>query len=443
MKSFTQTIKTVSLVAALTVMQMPALSVAENSDQSQEDLVVIVRAAQTVEQVLTEELKSTRFARQIAEFNNIASATTVLPVGTTLSIPRPYLDSLDFGRIAYVKGDVTHKQTELVVNPPPKGAQVFDGDIIQTGVDGFVSLSFKSGARVHVQPESRVVITNIDCLSDDGKCAISLEATEGQVGSEVTPRPDGQPPIEFSIETPFLTAAVRGTAFYVDLDGDVNRIGVTKGLVATASGDTNNDLPKGKGLSVADGIAPELVDLLTPPALSLTGDRIILSEQDDIAWQLLDGATTYRADIAADESMAEQLVSLTTDALSFDTPTLAPGDYFLAVAGIDNKNFLGLPARRKVAVAEIEAGQAPELSITRQDDVTVLSVPDNDGPVELLIGNSVNERATSTRILETGSDQLSLNLDPAKDWVFRARKILGSHKVSAYSQYYVYEASTR
>jgi hypothetical protein len=439
MKSFFHTIQTVSIATAIAV-ALPVLSVAENSP---DDLIVVVRSAKTVEQVLTEELQSTKFARQIAEFNDIASTTTVLPIGTALSIPKPYLDSLDFGRIAYVKGDVTHKQTNLVVNPPSKGSRVFDGDVIQTGADGFVSLSFKSGVRVHVQPESRVVISNIECINDDSNCTIALMATEGQVGSEVTPRPDGKPPVEFSIETPFLTAAVRGTAFYVDLDDSANRIGVTKGLVATATDNGSNDLPKGKGMSVAEGVAPELVDLLNPPALSVTGERILLSEQDDIRWQLLDGATNYRADIAADEAMAQQLISLTTEALSFDTPSLAPGDYFLSVAGIDEKAFLGLPVKTKVAVAEIEAGQAPQLTMTRQDGVTSVSVPDYDGPLELLIGNTVNDANTTSRIMENGSVALSLTLDPASDWVFRARKILGSHKVSAYSEYYVFEANSR
>ncbi len=439
MKSFKNTIQAIFVGAALAA-AAPATVVSADRDVPRGDQVLIVRSALTLEQLLQQRINSVEFAPQIAALNNISSVTTVLPVGTALTVPKVYLDTLDFGRIAYVKGDVTHKQTSLVVNPPRKGSQVFNGDIIQTGEDGFVSLSFKSGARVSVQPDSRVVINNIDCIDDDQNCTISLLATQGQVGSEVTPRADGQPPIEFSIETPFLTAAVRGTAFYVDLDDEKNRIGVTKGLVATAAGGANNDLPKGKGLSAGEGSAPELVDLLDPPSLSLTGDRILLSAEDDIAWDELNGAQSYRADIASDEAMVQQLASRTLTQTSFDTPELAPGDYYLTLAGIDEKAFLGLPMKRKVAIAAIVDEPRPQLSITRQDGVTDLVVPGYDGQIELLISNSVNGDNATSRILDNGSQTLSLNLDAENDWVFRARKILGPHQVSAYSEHYVLEA---
>ncbi|MEM7258744.1 MAG: FecR domain-containing protein, partial [Pseudomonadota bacterium] len=242
---------TLQVALAALLLGLSGVSVADESDS-----IVVLKTSQSLEQLVTEELQLERYIQQIATYNNIANVSVPLPVGSTLSVPRPYIRTTQYGRIAYVKGDVTHKQTDLVVNPPAKGTQVYQGDIIQTGPDGFISLTFKSGARVHVQPESRVVVKNIDCLTDDSNCVISLTATEGQVGSEVTPRGDGQPPVQFSIDTPFLTAAVRGTAFYVDVDEGENKIGVTKGLVATQSGEQANDLPKGKGLSVAQGVEP-------------------------------------------------------------------------------------------------------------------------------------------------------------------------------------------
>ncbi len=410
---------------------------------AESDHKLTIVAGQSLEQVVSGDLDLPQFVSQIAAYNDIASVSAVLPVGTTLSIPKPYLDRVQHGRVAYVKGDVVHKQTDLVVNPPARGSQVFRGDIIQTGPDGFISLTFKSGARVHVQPDSRIIVNDIDCITDQSECIIALQATEGQVSSEVTPRSETAPPVQFSIDTPFLSAAVRGTAFYVDLEESANRIGVTKGLVATEGGGTTNELPKGKGLTVAGGTAPEIVDLLDPPALSRSSEQPLLSSEDAIAWQLLAGAQSYRADFATDEAMSQRVASVSTDTPAIDTPTLTAGDYYLAVAAIDDKDFLGLPAKQKVAIAEITEDPSPVLQITRQDGITRLSVPDYEGRLELLISNSVNSEAVTSRILERASETLSLELDESESWVFRARKILDTHKVSSYSEYYVFQGRAR
>lgn len=430
-------IRTFHLLIALFTALMPGLCSVSVADDA--DSIVVLKTSKSLEQVVTEELQLERFIQQIATYNNITNVTVPLPVGASVAVPQPYIKTTQFGRIAYVKGDVTHKQTDLVVNPPTKGNQVFQGDIIQTGTDGFVSMTFKSGARVHVQPESRVVVDNIDCITDESECVISLTATDGQVASEVTPRADSKPPVQFSIDTPFLTAAVRGTAFYVDVDDIENKIGVTKGLVATEGGGQSNDLPKGKGLTLSQGAAPELVDLLEPPELGVSGDKLLLSEQDTINWLALPGARSYRAELAVDENLSQRVSSQTTADLTIDVPSLTPGDYYLSLAAIDDKDFLGLPALQSIAVAEL-VDEKPALVITRQDGVTKLSVAGYDGRLELLISNSVNATTATSRILENASQALSLRLDETKEWVFRARKILDAYQVSPYSEYYVFSA---
>ena len=403
------------------------------------DHTVVIRSAQTVEQVVSAELQSARFAEQIASYNGIASASTVLVIGTTLAIPRPYMQSIDFGRIVFVKGDVVHTQTDLVVNPPAKGSLIHNGDVFQTGEDGFVSLSFNSGARVNLQPESRVLINDIDCAKASVKCVISVSATKGQVHSEIAPRPEGQPPVRFSVETPFLTAAVRGTAFYVDLNDKENRIGVTKGLVATKSGDSNNDLPRGKGLLAQPGVVAEVVDLLAPPAMSIQSDSLLLSAEDSVSWTALDGAMNYQTTIASDRAMAEPLFARRTDQLSVSA-ALTPGDYFMTVAGVDNQDFIGLPARMKIRFAEITDPEQPRINIVRQGGTVELFIPGQQQPAQLLIGKSIDSDVFETRILDNASEKLTLNLDENQDWVFRARRVLGDYEVSAYSDYYVLSA---
>lgn len=406
------------------------------------DHTVVIRSAQTVEQIVNAELQSVRFAEQIASYNGI-NVGTVLAVGTTLAIPRPYMESIDYGRIAYVKGDVVHTQTDSVVNPPAKGSLIRNGDVFRTGNDGFISLSFNSGARVNVQPDSRILIQDIDCAKASVKCVISVNATKGQIHSEITPRPDGQPPVKFTVETPFLTAAVRGTAFYVDLNDNENRIGVTKGLVATASGGASNDLPRGKGLSAKPGVVPEVVDLLDPPKLTVQSDTLLVSAEDNISWSVLNGANSYQANIALDSAMAEPIFVQQTNSTGVATPELTPGDYYLSVAGVDDKAFIGLPVRQKITYAEIIDTQQPRLDILRRGNTIELSFPGQKGAAQLLIGKSIDSDVFESRILDSTAAAITLELEEDQEWVFRTRKILGTHKVSAYSDYYVLRTATK
>ena len=97
-----------------------------------------------------------------------------------MRIPKPYIEVLNFGQIAFVKGDVTLAKTDIVVNPPSRGALVHNGDIIRTGGNGFVSVSFHSGAQFNLQPDSVVKVNNVKCLEQSKNCLIELEATKSE-----------------------------------------------------------------------------------------------------------------------------------------------------------------------------------------------------------------------------------------------------------------------
>ena len=120
----------------------------------------------------------------------------------------------NYGSIAFVRGEVTLIQPFAAVSPPAKGTQVNSGDLIITGADGFVSLVFKVGeSAVNVQPDSRVVIGAIDCLSTTGKCEIALNVENGEIYSEANPSLAKELPVLFSVRSPFSSAVVRGPVF--------------------------------------------------------------------------------------------------------------------------------------------------------------------------------------------------------------------------------------
>ena len=411
----------------------------ETVSTASDDHVVVIRVAQTVEQIVEKELLSSKFADQIAAYNGIESISTILPIGASLQIPRPYFDNSNFGRVAFVKGSVVHTQSDRVVNPPVKGSLIYRGDIFSTGADGFVSLNFNSGTSINLQPDSRVSVVNLDCIDETVKCIISLNADRGEVHSDITPRPDGQPPVQFSVDTPFLSAAVRGTAFYVNVEEGADRIGVTQGSVAASAGDSDNDLPRGKGLLAAAGVEPSVVDLLTPPEVLFETD-VLVSSEDTIGWQPLDEANQYRFVVASDEALAQPISVQQLQSNSLRPQLDAPGDYYVSVAGIDDGEFIGLSATQRIKYASIDDDESVELQLERSGDLVKIVVPDYNDVLELRVSNSIDDIEADRMIIDNPSEGLSLELDRQKDWVFQARKILGEHSVSSYGLQYFLQA---
>jgi hypothetical protein len=403
------------------------------------DHVVVTKKEQTVKAVIQSVLQSTRFADPIASYNGFDSIATVLPLGTTVRIPKPYIEVLNFGQIAFVKGDVTLAKSDVVVNPPGKGALVHNGDIIRTGESGFVSVSFHSGAQFNLQPGSVVQVNNVRCLEPTQKCVIELDAQKGSVSSEIQPRPDGEPPVEFSVTTPFLSAAVRGTVFYVDVEDEINRIGVTRGLVAADSAGTQVDLPKGKGMAASASSPPQEVNLLPEPVFAGVERQTVFSREDAFSWSAIDGADAYLVKLASDPAIAE--IDLMSEVETTDyTADLRAGDYFLSVAALDASDFVGLPLIKPVRFAEITEDAQPELKIERREGVVTLQLAgdsaEHSGPVELIVSKSIDDRPEDIQIIENLSQPLTLELAEDQTWVFRVRKLIGPYAVSAYSNHY-------
>ncbi len=404
-----------------------------------DDHVVVTNEEQTLKAVIQGVLRSTQFADPIASYNGFDSIGTVLPLGTTVRIPKPYIEALNFGQIAYVKGDVTLAKANSVVNPPGKGSLVHNGDIIRTGDSGYVSVSFHSGAQFNLQPDSVVQINNVRCLEPTQKCLIHLEATKGSMSSEVQPRADNEPPVEFSVTTPFLSAAVRGTVFYIDVDESVNRIGVTRGLVAADSAGSAIDLPGGKGMSATESTPPVEVELLAEPVYTVTEEQVIFSEEDAFHWQAIDGAESYQIKLANDLQLSELALMSQVDDTQFAASVTA-GDYFLSIAGVDDSDFVGMPTIKPVRFAAITDDAQPELKIERRADTVTLQLvggsADHTGPVELLIANAIDAQPERIEMVDNLSEPLSLELSEDETWVFRVRKVIGPYSVSAYSNHY-------
>ena len=350
------------------------------------------------------------------------------------------------GRVLFVKGDVTHTRTFRVVNPPAKDSPVFAGDVFTTGKDGFVTLSFTADSSINIQPDSQISIANIDCADKKKRCEIIVNVESGEAHSEVTPRADNETPVNFKVVTPYLSAAVRGTAFYVDASLEFDLIGVTQGSVATSSNGVDNTLPKGKGIKAIEGVQPTVVDLLDAPELTVDPacrEHYVLSNEDVLRWNDITGADKYRVDYSLQSSTENLILKQEVDRPFTQHIVSAPGKYLVSVRGIDEQGFLGLPTSDVITVAQITETETVELSVHREDNLVIISSPGYKDPVELKIYNSFDSGITICKNIEDLSNGISVRLDSTRDWILRARKRLGETSVSRYSLEHVLEANNQ
>ena len=106
------------------------------------------------------------------------------------------------------------------------GGEVLDGQqVVATGLAGTAVLMHGEDV-VRLAPRSTIILRETN-----GKNGLTrLEQTLGNIIVEVEKRPGWN----FQVETPYLTAMVKGTKFGVSVDGSGARVAVGRGLVTVS-----------------------------------------------------------------------------------------------------------------------------------------------------------------------------------------------------------------
>jgi len=235
-----------------------------------------------------------------------------------------------------------------------------------------------------------------------------------------------------------LSATVRGTAFYVNVSEGADRLGVTKGLVATTSGAQLLELAKQQGVKAEAGQTAATVKLLPAPAITPVTNRLV-SGEDRLYWQSVSGADGYRIVITNDEQNTPIASEQVADA-SFAVPQLDAGEFNMAVTGVDNDKFLGLSASGSFTYVDVEEDETIDVEVVRIGDRIDLTVPGYTGQLEMVIAADLNGAPIERQIIEY-TDVHSFDVDAGENRILRVRKILGDDSVSRYSNFFVLEAS--
>lgn len=435
----------VSLYLAVSTGALAQISMsAKNTKGDRADLHIVVKPGDNLTSIVKRELGLLELLPDVVRANNLQTPDSLQPLDLII-IPWELLQARNYAKVVFVKGAVLlRRKGEAEAVSPRKGDRIYLGDVITTGVDGFVSLSFKGASQVNIQPDSDMVLQKLECFEIERACEITIKTSSSEMNMDV--RNVGfSKPTEFRIETPYATAAVRGTRFdFTTQDGNV--LGVTDGVVQIFSNNNSNLVPLGKGVLAGEGRSINvLFDLLDKPEYN---DFQRISAEDYISWQPVPGAASYEVVIAANESLSDVIASSTVDSLAVSA-NASGGRYFVSTRALANNGLKGFESLISVDQVELDRSvQPPELEVELIDSTLTVK---SSGPnaTEIQIGNRLDLMNGIEKLIDyktydlSAGDNLVLEVDTSEDIYLISRAIVNRTTVSAYSNLYEFQQLPR
>lgn len=122
------------------------------------------------------------------------------------------------GLVKTLSGDATVTRKEQVV-PLTAGADVFRDDVVATGADSSLGITFRDDTTLAMGPKSRVTLNDFafDPAHDDVKLGVRMQKGTFSMTSGQTAK---LAPDNVSVTTPTMTIGIRGTSFLVEVADD-------------------------------------------------------------------------------------------------------------------------------------------------------------------------------------------------------------------------------
>ena len=421
-------------LAILILILITPMSFAREPD-SRVERVYTPFANDTFASIVLREFGQLGLSRSLAEYNRMP-INTVFTENDEIRIPTHLAGKENAVSVIYHKGEayVRPAGSRKYRRKLQKSDKLHTSDEIETGNRGFVSLAFQSGSVVNVQPFSHVRLKTLQCLEDDPTCDVELEALKGGLESDVK-RNNGQSN-QFTITTPYASAAVRGTAFDVDVSEASGQIGVTEGLVDVLASNLEVPVPEGYGIAVvANQTGSDLIALLRKPSIYATPTRV--SEQDRLHWEPLAGAKRYSVTLSEDASGQQVLQQQDQEdfQFSFENMPINADEFFLSVRGVDAFKLKGLKQSVSFRPVRLNGQQQAAELISRIAGNIVqvdLSGPQSFLPHEVQWSSDPEFKEVVT-VDVPGHGGINQPVETGQRYFVRARALLGPKTVSPYS----------
>ena len=344
---------------------------------------------------------------EVARYNQLKNPDLIMP-GQKIDIPLRLLKSTAAGgKVISAEGDVT-----LGGNAVLPGAAIVDGSRVKTGANSSAVLELGDGSRIKVLPNSLAdVVTNRNYVMRSTTAGGStnwfsglmrlatgtLEALASKVSQRATP---------LQIETPTSLVGVRGTEFRVAFDDPASNSARTEVIEGKVRADNpaqqvGADLPTGTG-AVVKPLEREIKVVVLLPAPDLSNiPAEILKPPGNWPMPAVIGATAYRVQVASDDKFDKIVRDLKVTSDSADLASLANGNWFARVRGIDG---VGLEGFDTVKLITVKDGQwrVSYSSMSLVNGKTVLSWIGQQASGQAMTGSSYSALLARDEALTQG-----------------------------------------
>jgi hypothetical protein len=400
--------------AAAVFWAVPALAQTRDVDS----VKYTVRTGDTLLGLTAKYLTGANAFDTIARANRLPDNNRIYP-GNVLTVPVAIMRAEPLqAKIVSFKGS-TSVVTSGRSAAASVGLAIRPGDMLQTGVDGFVTILLSNGSRMTLPTQSRVRIIQMRQFLLTKSTDFDFSVEKGRTEISVTPASNANN--LFRLRTPIAVSAVRGTKFRIGYESqnDPSLTEVIEGKVAVdgANAAATSMVPAGFGAAAAASGDVGTEELLPAPAIS---DAARLWRNRFLDFDLAPVATArgYKLQLANDaefQDMVAETRSTTTK---------------LRLAGIDNGSYYA----RAMAVAPSGLeGLSQTVQIKRELAPLVATVSgvggqqrftwETDGRGEplfrlQLFPGTMNETPVIDEIGITGST-MTINSLPAGSYVWR------------------------
>lgn len=344
-------------VTLYSVQGVDARQPAAHAHRTQQTVTYVTRAGDSLYDFAQRYLRDPGDWMPVAQLNHV-SEPRHLKQGMALRVPVALLrqDGLT-AKVIATSGPATHALRATPMLPLVVGTTLAEGDRIQTGKDGFVTLEFADGTHIVVPPGTSLEFSTLRKTALTGTTDRVIDLKSGEVDSEVThaTKKDDR----FQIRSPSVVAGVRGTSFRVNYDSGngSTAVEVLEGAVGVDAAASGKGAPA-PGVPLADsaalvaarhgsltragGAIGSPVALLDAPSLANPSKT-----QDDasVVFNIVPAqdAHGYRVQIGRDAGLLDMIRDLDSTSPRVDAGALPDGTYFVRIAAIDSNGLRGMP----------------------------------------------------------------------------------------------------
>jgi len=226
--------------------------------------------------------------------------------------------------------------------PVEIGTAVREGDVVETGKTGFLTLVMPDASLVSLPSVSTVRIARLRAGGDGAAIERRFELVSGRVETRV--RPLDRPQARYEIATPVAVAAVRGTRFrmaYTPAELRATEETLEGRVGVSAPGAPEQLVPANFGtVATRDGGVAAPVPLLPAPVLEqpvpVQMDRTVVFRLEPLA-----GARRYLVEIATDAGFIDRIASLETDSPVAEFEGVPDGTLFVRASAVDARGLVG------------------------------------------------------------------------------------------------------